>query len=267
MKSFRTCTGGRAPPGQKRRRLAQDLVGLAQLAHFALQGLDPRLLIRRQPGPKPAVALGPTDPSPQRLRLAADLPGHRRDRRPLGAVLALVIQDHPHRPLTHLGCVPREFVAHGSILSRFGASGKGGAIHHTWVGDVRIRLTGPDGTAVTLLDRPGAAPGPLTQYGCNNNDFVAVFSDGEPDPWGVCDNEGDYGGTDEPWPVTRAAPVDPLSVFNGKNVHGTWTLTVSDNATGDTGEILDWELVPTPGFPRSCGVCHDWDILFKDGFE
>lgn len=140
-------------------------------------------------------------------------------------------------------------------------------IRHTWVGDVRIRLTGPDGTAVTLLDRPGAAPGPLTQYGCNNNDIVAVFSDGEPDPWGVCDNEGDYGGTDEPWPVTRAAPVDPLSVFNGKNVHGTWTLTVSDNATGDTGEILDWELVPTPGFPRSCGVCNDWDILFKDGFE
>jgi NADPH-dependent ferric siderophore reductase len=44
-------------------------------------------------------------------------------------VLALVIQDHPHRPFTHLGCVPRQFVAHGSILSRFGASGKGGAIH------------------------------------------------------------------------------------------------------------------------------------------
>src|SRR5690606_32659310 len=117
--------------GKKRRRLAQDLVGLAQLAHFALQGLDPRLLIRRQPGPKPAVALGPTDPSPQRLRLAADLPGHRRDRRPLRAVLALVIQDQPHRPLTHLGCVPRQFVAHGSILSRFGASGKPGAIQLT----------------------------------------------------------------------------------------------------------------------------------------
>jgi len=44
-------------------------------------------------------------------------------------VLALVVQDHPHRPLTHLGCVPRQFVAHGSILSRFGASGKDGAIH------------------------------------------------------------------------------------------------------------------------------------------
>src|SRR5690606_2821016 len=78
---------------------------------------------------EPAVALGPPNPCPQRLRLAADLPGHRRNRRPLGAVLALVVQDHPHRPLTHLGCVPRQFVAHGSILSRFGASGKAGAIH------------------------------------------------------------------------------------------------------------------------------------------
>lgn len=41
---------------------------------------------------------------------------------------ALVVQDHLHRPLTHLGCVPRQSVAHGSILSRFGASGKDGAI-------------------------------------------------------------------------------------------------------------------------------------------
>src|SRR5690606_3346570 len=113
---------------KKRRRLAQDLVGLAQLAHFALQGLAPRLLVGRQPRPQPTVPLGPTDPRPQRLCLAADLPGHRRNRRPLGAGLALVIQDHPHRPFTHLGCVPRQFVAHGSIPSRFGASGKGGAI-------------------------------------------------------------------------------------------------------------------------------------------
>lgn len=37
------------------------------------------------------------------------------------------------RPFTHFGCVPRQFVAHGPILSRFGASRKAGAIHTSLV--------------------------------------------------------------------------------------------------------------------------------------
>ncbi len=32
-------------------------------------------------------------------------------------------------------------------------------------------------------------------------------------------------------------PDDPLSAFNGENVHGQWTLTIADTAPGDTGVI------------------------------
>jgi DNA mismatch endonuclease (patch repair protein) len=39
-----------------------------------------------------------------------------------------VLQHHPNRSLTHLGCVPRQLV-HAPILSRFGASEKAGAVH------------------------------------------------------------------------------------------------------------------------------------------
>ncbi|WP_397574173.1 hypothetical protein, partial [Silanimonas sp.] len=41
--------------------------------------------------------------------------------------LGLVLQHHPNRTLTHLGCVPRQSV-HAPILSRFGASEKAGAV-------------------------------------------------------------------------------------------------------------------------------------------
>ena len=41
MNAIMAWSGGRAPPRKIRRGLAQDLVGLAQLAHLPLQGLDP----------------------------------------------------------------------------------------------------------------------------------------------------------------------------------------------------------------------------------
>ena len=41
-----------------RRRLTQNLIGLAQLANLALQSLQPRALLARQAGPLARVALG-----------------------------------------------------------------------------------------------------------------------------------------------------------------------------------------------------------------
>ena len=38
------------------------------------------------------------------------------------------------------------------------------------------------------------------------------------------------------------APSSPLSAFNGEDPNGTWTLTVSDNAGGDTGTLNNWSL-------------------------
>lgn len=68
-------------------------------------------------GATTCVALGLPHPLPQRLRRAADLARDRSDRRPLRFVVALVLQDHPHRPLPHL---PREPArsSHGSFLSK-----------------------------------------------------------------------------------------------------------------------------------------------------
>ena len=116
--------------GKIRAGLAQDLVGLAQLAVLPLQRLDALALVSGRAGPPALVALGLPDPVRQGLRCAADLGRNRGDRRPLGRVLRAVLQHHPHRALTHLGREPRGrlVIRHSSNLSRSGASDKPGAV-------------------------------------------------------------------------------------------------------------------------------------------
>ncbi|MCB1643429.1 MAG: DUF11 domain-containing protein, partial [Xanthomonadales bacterium] len=118
---------------------------------------------------------------------------------------------------------------------------------HTWVGDLIFTLQSPNGTTVTLLDQPGV---PASTFGCNNNDVNVLFADGQPDPEAIC-----TGATGDAWPVTNAGPVTPLSAFNGEMANGQWTLTVSDNAAGDTGTLMDWELIITPAAVGVCNVC------------
>lgn len=120
------------------------------------------------------------------------------------------------------------------------------AINHTWVGDVAISLTSPGGTTVSLLDRPGV---PAGTFGCSNDNMDVVFSDAA-----SVNPETSCPGT-TPWLSGPVLPVSPLSAFDGESTLGTWTLTVSDNAGGDTGQIVDWSLLPTPGLQGICTVC------------
>ncbi len=120
-------------------------------------------------------------------------------------------------------------------------------INHTYVGDIQIFLTSPSSTTVTLLDRPGE---PATFFGCSNNDMDVTFDDAS----GFVLETHCIGTT--PWYVGAAAPVSPLSAFNGENPQGTWTLNVVDNAGADTGSLVDWELIATPGFSAgTCDIC------------
>jgi uncharacterized repeat protein (TIGR01451 family) len=125
---------------------------------------------------------------------------------------------------------------------------------HTWVGDLVISLTSPGGTTVTLLDQPNV---PLGTFGCSNNDVNVLFADGQPDPESVCSGAPPQGNTADPWPVTDASPVpgDAMADFNGEDANGTWTLTISDNGGGDTGTLVDWELIITPVATGTCEVC------------
>lgn len=130
MNSIITCRGAGGLPvalrlGKIRGGLAQDLIGLLQLAVLALQGLDPLAFSSGRAFTTPLITFGLTDPATQRLRCSADLGGNGADGRLLGGVVGLVLEDHADRPLTNFRGILLGSVL-TSILSRFGAFGNPG---------------------------------------------------------------------------------------------------------------------------------------------
>ena len=109
---------------------------------------------------------------------------------------------------------------------------------HDYVGDLRLRVSNPGGTWVTLLDRPPSSP-PLPG-GCPHDDILGAFSDdGAPFPCSFTIPAG--GGF--------MAPASPLAAYNGLATAGTWTLEITDYAHGGTGALNDWSVELTCGTP------------------
>jgi hypothetical protein len=64
-------------------------------------------LVGREPGALAGVGLGAADPDAEGLVVDAELCRDGLDRLPLRPVLVLMLDDHPHGSLTHLGWVWR----------------------------------------------------------------------------------------------------------------------------------------------------------------
>jgi subtilisin-like proprotein convertase family protein len=105
-------------------------------------------------------------------------------------------------------------------------------IDHTWVGDLRLRLTSPSGTVVDVINRAGGS----TNSG--NNFCQTVLRDGSANSiQTVTPAQAPYTGT--------FAPANAQSAFAGENADGTWTLNVSDGALFDTGTVRAFSLETT----------------------
>mgnify|MGYP003571894847 CR=1 FL=1 len=100
-------------------------------------------------------------------------------------------------------------------------------VTHTWQGDIIATLS-HGATTVTLMDRPGV---PASTFGCSDDDFAVSFVDGGP---GDAENDCPVGGSTN--------PLSPLSAFAGADSAGAWTLSISDNAGGDTGTLDSWSI-------------------------
>ncbi|MDQ5841787.1 MAG: S8 family serine peptidase, partial [Chloroflexota bacterium] len=87
-------------------------------------------------------------------------------------------------------------------------------IDHPDPRELRLTLTGPDGTSVLLHDRSGALQQPINAL---------------------------YGLTD--------VSAQSLSVFQGRQANGTWTLAVEDQVAGATGRIRNFSVTVFPGQP------------------
>jgi subtilisin-like proprotein convertase family protein len=92
-------------------------------------------------------------------------------------------------------------------------------ISHTYIRDLKLVLTSPQGTEVVLYDR-----------NCNNqHNIIATFDD---DGSAIsCSNLSGH-----------VIPVGVLNNIAGESSQGTWTLWVSDNQGADVGVINSWGL-------------------------
>ncbi|HSH03445.1 MAG TPA: M36 family metallopeptidase [Anaerolineae bacterium] len=103
---------------------------------------------------------------------------------------------------------------------------------HTWVGDLSFTITHEDtGTSATVIDRPGYTG---SGFGCAGDDISAILDDSAATP---VENE-----CADATPTIDGIflPNEALAVFNGESLDGTWTITVSDGAAGDTGTLDLW---------------------------
>ena len=104
---------------------------------------------------------------------------------------------------------------------------------HSWVGDLVFSVT--DGTtSATIYDQPGV---PASTFGCSSNDVDATLDDAGATP---VEDECAPG---PPGIAGTFSPNNPLAVFNGAPFAGTWTMTASDAAAGDTGTLNEWCLI------------------------
>lgn len=114
---------------------------------------------------------------------------------------------------------------------------------HTWVGDLIATLTHVNsGTSVQLFNRPGFTG---TGFGWSWN-LAGDYTFNNTAAQGFADIGAQTTAFNLPSGTYRS--LNSLAAFNGQNSSGTWTLSISDNAGGDTGGIQGWSLniVPSP---------------------
>jgi subtilisin-like proprotein convertase family protein len=135
--------------------------------------------------------------------------------------------------------------------------------NHTFPDDVDVLLVGPGGQRLLLMSDAGGSPNQVNTTFTFDDEAAAGLPDSFP---GTADrtDTGTYKpsnfGTGDTFPAPAPAGpyADPqlLSIFNGVNPNGTWSLYVVDDAGGDFGNInLGWELNITTSAPSCTTPC------------
>lgn len=107
-------------------------------------------------------------------------------------------------------------------------------ISHTFVGDLIITIE-HGGVSAVILDRPGV---PASAFGCGQPDIDCTFDDeASVVAETTCNTSTAISGD--------VIPFSSLTVFDGIDPSGVWTITVSDNAGQDTGTLNSWCVTTT----------------------
>ena len=111
------------------------------------------------------------------------------------------------------------------------------SIEHTFRSDLNISIESPTGTIVQLFD--GSNSG-------GEDNLEVIFDDAGS---GITSSAHTVDGTAD---ETVTSDVDLLSIFNGEDPDGVWTITICDDAGADVGSLVDWSLDIT----ETCTASH-----------
>lgn len=149
---------------------------------------------------------------------------------------------------------------------------------HTWVGDLVITLTGPDGSVATVINRTGTGflndSSNLSAVDPNGGESAYIFEDSATGDWWAEAASGDTNYVMQSGPYQASDASGQFASMNAhfanKSSQGTWTLTVSDNLGGDTGGFETWDLtlrtsevVPEPGTALLLASCFGYFALLR----
>ncbi|MEE4637937.1 MAG: proprotein convertase P-domain-containing protein [Wenzhouxiangella sp.] len=116
-----------------------------------------------------------------------------------------------------------------------------GGINHTWLGDLIIVLTHENSaTSWLITNRAGQLEGGSETFGFDIDLDGSYTIDDESTSGSFHDQINFEGGI---LPAGDYNSLGSLANFDGLNIAGTWTLSISDRAPGDTGVLQNWSLL------------------------
>lgn len=118
-------------------------------------------------------------------------------------------------------------------------------MNHTFPDDIDVLLVGPGGQRLLLMSDAGGSADLVNNTYTFDDAAAATLADGALNASGTYKPSNFGTGDLFPAPAPVGPYTDPqlLSVFNGQNPNGTWSLYVVDDLGGDIGNInLGWEL-------------------------
>ncbi len=117
-------------------------------------------------------------------------------------------------------------------------------INHTYDNDLIAKLIAPDGTVVSLFTNIGGGGHNFTNT-CFDSSITSLPIASDTAPFtGTYLPEGNLG-----------------NVNNNQNGNGVWILQVQDNATADTGSVINWQLTFGSNAPLPFGMSSDIPLV------
>jgi subtilisin-like proprotein convertase family protein len=122
-------------------------------------------------------------------------------------------------------------------------------MEHSWMRDLIITLTAPNGASIILHEHPGQTGGQVFLGEPVDNDggfpiwgvgYDYCWANAAPNPTWIQYSNANLPAT---LPADTYSTFDPISNLLGTPLNGTWTLTIADIWAADNGALFSWALL------------------------